>query len=70
MHNCAVLIFRQLYWLFIYAYKYIFPQTNIAKTAQQFLICSKKAELSVLPTGCRSFEMERKLIGANNMFGD
>ena len=38
-----------VYWLFMYASKYIFSQTTIVKFSQNFLI-SKKTEFTEFPT--------------------
>ena len=33
--NCSIVFLRQMYWLFIYASKYIFSQTTIAKSQSE-----------------------------------
>ena len=37
----SILFLRQMYWLFTYAFKYIFSQTTIVKTSQNWLTLSK-----------------------------
>ena len=46
----VVLVFW-LFWLFMYASKYIFSQTTIVKLSQNFLIPSNKTEFTEHPTG-------------------
>ena len=43
-----------MYWLFMYASKYIFSQTTAVKTSQNFLISLKKTEFTDLSTGWNS----------------
>ena len=51
-YNYVVLFLGQMYWLFIYAPKYIFSLTTIVNCNQNFWKLSKMSALFDLPSGC------------------
>ena len=51
-YNCVVLFLGQVYWLFIYAAKYISSHTTIVNCNQNFWILSKMSGLFDVPLAC------------------